>query len=186
MPEGTKQAAILIATSFRAMNRASLGRKETLVPDAVIMMLFAGFYVEATLNYITEYTGSAASMASFVRKRYPGMQDKLAWFYNRFVAKRKAATKKQLYITGIEAKPRRRYPGFAELYRFRNDLSHGQVNRCAGSLATAKRLRQNAKDLVADLYAVASKKTRSEIPRIVTYHHAIAAFSDIKPWVRCS
>jgi hypothetical protein len=184
MPEGSRQAAILIATSYQALNRAVAGRQDTLVADSTVLILFAGFYIEATLNYIAEYTGNSATMAEFLKNDYPGMQDKLAWFYNEYVAKRKAINKKDLFKSGIKTKLRRRYPGFAELYKFRNDISHGQVNRCAGSLATAKRLRQNAKDLVADLYS-ATSKAGCKVPRIVTYQDAMSSFSDLKPSVHC-
>jgi hypothetical protein len=145
MPEGSKQAAILIATSFRAMNRAARGREETLVSDATVLILFAGFYVEATLNYIADITGNGPTMAKFLEKRYPGMQDK---------------------------------------FKFRNDISHGQVNKCAASLVTAMRLRQNAKDLVATLYD-ATSKAGLDVPRITTYQEAIASFTDVNPTVRC-
>jgi hypothetical protein len=184
MAEGSKQAAILIATSFQAMNRAAEGRKDTLVSDATVMILFASFYVEATLNYIAEFTGNGPAMAKFVKKSHPGMQDKLAWFYNMYVARRKALSKEQLYDRGIESKLRRKYPGFAEIYKFRNDISHGQVNKCAASMATANRLRQSAKDLVAGLYH-ATAKAGCDIPRITTYRQAIASFSDVNPMTRC-
>src|SRR3972149_7536449 len=144
MPEGSKQAAILIATSFQAMNRAAQGRKDTLVSDATVMTLFAGFYTEAPLNYIADFTGNAPAMTDFLKKPYPGMQDKLAWFYNTYVARQKVPNRGQLYARGIEAKLRRKYPGFAELYKFRNDISHGQVNKCAASMPTAHRLRKRA------------------------------------------
>jgi hypothetical protein len=184
MPEGSKQAAILIATSFRAMNRAARGREETLVSDATVLILFAGFYVEATLNYIADITGNGPTMAKFLEKRYPGMQDKLGWFYNTYVARRKASSRDQLFKMGIKTKLRRKYPGFAELYKFRNDISHGQVNKCAASLVTAMRLRQNAKDLVATLYD-ATSKAGLDVPRITTYQEAIASFTDVNPTVRC-
>ena len=184
MPEGSKQAAILIATSFQAMNRASERRKETLVSDATVMILFACFYVEATLNYIAEFTGKSDAMEDFLKKPYPGMQDKLAWFYNTYVARKKSPNKKQLFKSGIKTKLRRKYPGFAELYKFRNDISHGQVNKCAASMATADRLRQCAKDLVAALYD-ATSKAGCEVPRITTYKEAIAFFNDVNPTIRC-
>jgi hypothetical protein len=184
MAEGSRQAAILIATSFQAMNRAAQGRRDTLVSDATVMILFAGFYIEATLNYMAEATGNAQAMANFLEKPYPGLQDKLGWFYNTFVATKKASNRRQLYQRKIEAKLRRRYPGFAELYKFRNDISHGQVNKCAGSMPTASRLRNSAKHIVAALYQ-ATSKAGYHVPRIMTYQEAIAYFSNVDPTVRC-
>jgi hypothetical protein len=185
MPEGSKQAAILIATSFQAMNRAAEGRRDTLVSDATVMILFAGFYLEATLNYIAEATGNAPTMVKLLKKPFPGLQDKLGWFYNSFVAKKKASTRKQLYQWGIEAKLRRKFPGFAELYKFRNDISHGRINKCAASLQTANRLRNNAKSIVAALYTITSK-TGHPVSRIPTYQEAIAHFTNVNPTARCS
>lgn len=148
------------------------------------MILFAGFYIEATLNYLRDRTRKRASMRKFLRKRYPGMQDKLAWFYNEFIARAKAPTKEALYKRGIKSKLRRKFPGFAELHRFRNDISHGEVNRCAASLATAQRLRQNAKDLVAELYSYTAR-AGFEVPRIVTYQDAITFFGNLEPSIPC-
>jgi hypothetical protein len=184
MPEGSKQAAILIATSFQAMNRVAQGNKDALVSDATVMILFSCFYIEATLNYIADFTGNDDAMTRFLERPYPGMQDKLAWFYNKYVARKKSLNRRQLFQSGITAKLRRKYPGFSELYKFRNDISHGQVNRCAASNATATRLRQNAKDLVAALYD-ATLRIGVEVPRITTYNEAVATFTNVNPTIRC-
>lgn len=48
MPEGSRQAALLIAISYQALNRALKAKDETLVSDCTVLTLFAGFYVEAT------------------------------------------------------------------------------------------------------------------------------------------
>ena len=44
--------------------------------------------------------------------------------------------------------------------------------------------RQNAKDLVADLYS-ATSKAGCDVPRIATYQDAMASFNDLKPSVHC-
>jgi hypothetical protein len=175
MSEGSKDAAILIATSWQALNRAIRGDSDTLVCDCTVLILFAGFFVEANLNYITNELHMKKQMISFLdNKPHPGLQDKLGWFYNQYIARTKATTKKQLFANGIERKLRRRYPGFANLYRFRNDISHGVVNRSAKSLEEAMQMRQQAKNMVDDLFDVASRAGH-DIPRVITYSHAVSS-----------
>jgi hypothetical protein len=67
---------------------------------------------------------------------------------------------------------RKRYPGFATLYRFRNDLSHGAINDTARSLEDVMKLRQQAKDIVDDLFNVANH-AGYPIARDITYQKAI-------------
>lgn len=172
MPEGSSHSAVLIATSWQALNRASSGRLDTQLCDCTVVVLFAGFYVEAYLNYIVSHIHRTSQMATFLNRRHPGLQDKLAWFYNEFVAKRKAPTRKNLYARNITLKLRRRFPGFAMLYRFRNDLSHGVINTTARSLDQSQRLRHQAKDMVNDLLRIVEKAGYS-IPRTTNYYDAI-------------
>lgn len=174
MPEGSGVAAILIATSWQALNRANLGNQNTLICDCTVLILFAGFFVESNLNYIIEELKMKKQMIRFLNnQKYPGLQDKLGWYYNQYVARSKATDKSQLYRLGIKSKLRRKFPGFAKLYRFRNDLSHGVINQSAKSLREAEQLRKQAKDIVAMLFEIASNAGH-EIPRMVTYDEAIA------------
>ena len=55
MSEGSDHAAILIGASYQALDRAIKGNKATLLTDCTVLILFAGFYVEATLNHIFEF-----------------------------------------------------------------------------------------------------------------------------------
>ncbi len=174
MPEGSRDAAILIATSWQALNRAITGDQNTLVSDCTVLILFAGFFVEANLNYIIEELNAKSRMTAFLKKRYPGLQDKLAWYYNDYVARARASNSKQLYDAGIERKLRRKFPGFAKLYRFRNDISHGVINRSAYSLEGALRLRNQAKSIVDSLCEIALREGH-DIRREVTYWDAIAS-----------
>lgn len=106
-------------------------------------------------------------MLSFVdprRRRNPGLQDKLAWFYNEYVARSKTTNRETLYNRGIKAKLRRRFPGFAELYRFRNDVAHGVVNSNAKSLQKTRTLRQQAKDISKALFEIAVAQGHNVAP----------------------
>lgn len=172
MAEGTKDAMILISTSWQALGRAIQGNPETLICDCTVVTLFASFFIEANLNYIIEKLNLKNEMTEFLNSKYPGLQDKLGWFYNKFIARKKAKTKKVLFDEGIKSKLRRRYPGFATLYRFRNDLSHGVINNTARDLTKVVNLRQQAKDIVDDLFNVAERAGYS-IPRDMTYQESI-------------
>jgi hypothetical protein len=173
MAEGSKDAMILITTSYQALSRASFGHPATIICDSTVTTLFASFFIEANLNYIVDKLHLKKEMIAFLdNKQYPGLQYKLAWFYNKFIAKVKAKTRKELFDNEIESKLRRRYPGFATLYRFRNDLSHGVINDTARSFPKVVKLRQQAKDIVDDLFNVVSRAGYS-IPRDVTYQKAI-------------
>ena len=134
MPEGGRHAPVLIATSWQALNRAISDGQETRLCNCTIVILFAGFYLEANLNHIFEQLGLESQVTTFLGKPYPGLQDKLAFFYNEFVAKPKAGSLSDLRKRGVNAKVRRRFKGFGKLHRFRNDLSHGVVNSSAHSL----------------------------------------------------
>jgi hypothetical protein len=172
--------AILIAVSWQALNRALAGPAETRLCDCTVMVLFAGFYVEANLNYVVAQLGRTNDMRAFLGQPYPGLQDKLAWFYNEYVARTRAVDKKTLYRRGIRLKLRRRFPGFAQLYRFRNDLAHGIVNSSARSLAKAQGLRKQAKGVVASLFAIAARHGHA-IPTPIDYYKAIGMQQPITP-----
>ena len=173
MAEGTKDAMILITTSWQALGRAIQRNPETLICDCTVVTLFASFFMEANLNFIIEKLNMKKEMIKFLNNnQYPGLQDKLGWFYNKFIGRNKARTKQELYDKGIKPKLRRRYPGFAALYRFRNDLSLGVINNTARSLPKVVKLRQQAKDIVDDLFDVALRAGYS-IPRDTTYQEAI-------------
>ena len=136
------------------------------------MILFAGFFIESNLNYIVEEINMKQNMTKFLNMKYPGIQDKLGWYYNEFVARSKAFNRKQLYGNRIEIKLRRKFSGFAKLYRFRNDLSHGVINRYATSCSEAEKQRNQAKDIVVELFNIASKNGYG-ISRVVSYDRAI-------------
>lgn len=173
MAEGSKDAMILITTSWQALGRAIQNNPETIICDCSVVTLFAGFFIEANLNYIVEELNMKKEMIAFLNNnKFPGLQDKLAWFYNKYIARVKAKTKKELFDKKIKSKLRRRYPGFAKLYCFRNDLSHGVINDTAKSIQKVLELRQQAKDIADDLFDVIEHAGYS-ISRDITYQKAI-------------
>jgi hypothetical protein len=109
-----------------------------------------------------------------------GIQDKLAWFYNTFAAdpkinlsgasrNQKKELKKELY-----ERLRVKFPGFDEIYDFRNDISHGRIDPSAANLSNAETFRKQAKSIVDELFNIA-KQAGFPIPRTTTYFDAIAS-----------
>ena len=174
MPEGSVDATILLATSWQALKRATNDGERTMVCNCTIVVVFAAFFIEANLNHILEEMGRGDEMFRFLGNRNAGLQHKLAWFYNCFVAKSPAATKREMYDNGIEKKLRRKFPGFDEIYNFRNNISHGVIDRDTANLDDAKRLRANAKTIVDNLFKI-SAKSGYDIPRSITYEVAITS-----------
>ncbi len=175
MPEAGRHAPILIATSWQALGRAVKEGPDTLICNCIVVVLFAGFYVEANLNHIVERLHMGGRLKAFTGgKTHPGLQDKVAWFYNEFVARAQLPDLSTAYKRGVARKIRSRFPGFAQLYRFRNDISHGVINKSGRSLAKAQRLRQQATRMVAQMFSILQRRGH-RIPRTITYWQAISS-----------
>jgi hypothetical protein len=175
LPEAGRHAPILIATSWQALGRAVKEGPDTLFCNCTVVVLFAGFYVEANLNHIVHRLHMKGRLKAFTGgKKHPGLQDKVAWFYNEFVARVHSPDLRTAYRRGTAKKVRRRFAGFAELYRFRNDISHGVINKSGRSLQKAQRLRQQAIDMVAHMFALLERRGH-RIPRTTTYWRAISS-----------
>lgn len=173
MPEAGRHAPILIATSWQALGRALDEGPDTRICNCTVVVLFAGFYVEANLNHVVRVLKLRSRLDAFTGgKRHPGLQDKLAWFYNDFIATVPATDLRTARKHGIDRKVRRRFSGFAKLHRFRNDISHGVVNKSGRSLAQAQQLRQQAKNLVSELFSILERRGH-KIRRATSYWEAI-------------
>lgn len=173
MPEAGRHAPILIAASWQALGRALSEGPDTRVCNCTIVVLFAGFYVEANLNHIVRVLRLKKRLRVFMgRRRHPGLGDKLAWFYNDFISPVPAANLDVARRQGIDRKVRRRFPGFARLHRFRNDISHGVINRSGRSVAEAQALRQQTKNIVSELFLVLENRGH-KVRRATSYWRAI-------------
>ena len=168
MPEASPDATIIIATSWQALGRAETGDERTMISNCTVIIVFAAFYIEANINHIIESMGKRYEMMEYYGYR-PGLKDKLAWFYVKFCAEDKMITKNEIYMELIH-----KFPGFDEIYSFRNSVSHGVIERGLANLEDAKRLRSNAKVIVDDLFLIA-KQAGYEIPRGITYEAAISS-----------
>ena len=173
MPEVNVDATFLIATSWQALKRAKSGNERTIECNCTVVILFAGLFIEANLSHIIDKMGRTADMISFLGGySYPGLMSKMGWFYNDYIARDKANSKREMYQRGIESKVYRKFPGFYKLYNFRNAVSHGVIKRNYTNLSTAKELRIQAKDIVEKLFEI-SNSAGFEIPRVVTYDMAL-------------
>ncbi|MDO8303514.1 MAG: hypothetical protein Q7T18_09755, partial [Sedimentisphaerales bacterium] len=152
--------------------RARSLNERTLICDCTAVIVFAAFFIEANLNHIIESSKKSAEMKRFLNVRYPGLQDKLGWFYNNFVARLKATNRRDMYDFGIEGKLRKKFPGFEKIYEFRNSISHGVIDRNLANLQDAESLRLQAKMIVDELFRISARSGFS-ISRSITYEVAI-------------
>ena len=169
MPESTVDAMVLISTSWQALKRAEQGDERTILCDCTVVIVFASFFIEANLNQVIEKLGKTKEMKKFLGKS-PGLRNKMAWFYNEYVATEKAENKGRFENKGIYSKLPEEFPGFDEICNFRNDISHGIINKPLADLENAKRLRIKAKEIVEKLFTIVP----IGIPRDITYEAAIS------------
>jgi methionine synthase II (cobalamin-independent) len=134
------------------------------------VIVFACFYIEASLNHIIKELGVTEEMENFFRNR-PGLQNKLAWFYNRYLAKVKATNQKELNI--IYPYLEERFPRFSKLKDFRNEIAHGVIDKSITNIEDAEDLRHKAKKIVEDLQDIALLNG-VKIARKITYGMAIS------------
>ena len=178
MLEGSKDATILIAISYQALNRQLWARDpNTQKANCIVTILFAGFYIEATIDYIVAEMNMRSQMRSFLNPSndlyyHPGIQPKLCWLYNEFEANKRATSKGHIRRLDIYGKIRRKFPGFAKLYKFRNDVSHRRINRAAVSLQETQVIRDQAEKIMNLLYTIA-RRHKPDIKIDTTYWDAI-------------
>jgi hypothetical protein len=182
MSEGSKDAAILIAVSYQALMRALENDEERLFTDCTVMLLFAGYYVEASLNYILDTTGKdikafPVSANCSHGKSILGLYHKLSFFYNEFISNSRVSNWADLQRNIGEQLLDKTFPGYGALRDFRNDVSHGVINLSALDFEVAKSIRLQAKALVNHLYKVTEAKGYT-IERLTTYKKAIAAINN--------
>ena len=179
MPEAGEHAPVLIAISHQARERqAASGDPLTLRANCTIIIVFAAFYIEATVNAIVDQMNLRSKMDSFLnpdshKHFHPGIQAKLAWFYNEFVATKKAADKSEFAKMKTYEQLEAKFPGYAEIRDFRDGVSHGKIGPAADDLAKALALREQAKDIRDELYSIGKRHDPNVDPN-TTYWDAIA------------
>lgn len=178
MPEVSEDATILLAISWQALGRAKDCDESTMLCNCTVVIVFAAFYIEANLNHIIQMMNRTKEMEKFCGNKYPGLQDKLAWFYNCYVSRLKACNKRLLYFSGIKRKLRNTFPGFNKIYNFRNNISHGHIDRSIANSVDAEKIRNQAKDIVNEIFKIAAKAGH-DIPRTITYEDATTGCNSI-------
>jgi hypothetical protein len=158
MPESSGAAAILIATSWQAFVRGHAGDKETEICNSIVIIVFAGFFIEANLNYIIEQIDPAAYKELDDGK---GLTSKLKWFY-------RSQNSSSITTEDLDQE----FPGFSRIRKFRNDIAHGKIDHTLTNITAAESLRMQAKAIVDKLFAIVEKSGR-KLDRLTTYKMAI-------------
>lgn len=167
MPEASPDPIIIISSSWQAPGRAETGDERATMSNCAVSIVFAAFYIEANLNHIITTMRLPYEMMEFYGY-CADLKDKLAWFYGKFCADQYWRSTYEIYDELMT-----RFPGFDEIYRFRNSVSHGEIDRSLANLKDAKKLRTQAEAIVNDLFEIA-KQAGYEIPRGITYEAAIS------------
>jgi hypothetical protein len=168
LPEVTSDASSIIAVSWQALARAQLGNERTQVCDCTVVVVFAAFFIESTLNHFIEVAGRKKDISP-APGEHDGLHRKLAWVYDNFMA-HPPNTNQTLPSAALEDA----FPGFEAIRKFRNDVSHGIIDRSVATLPNALRLRSAAKAIVNRLLDVA-RDNDIAIERAVEYSMAISA-----------
>ncbi len=177
MPEVSNDASILIAISYQALNRAINENPDTILCDSVVCILFASFFIEANLNSILNQSDLSEERSLFYRKSYPGLGEKLGCFYYKFISNSIVKSNKKDYVEDYIHVLDDKFPGFKQIYDFRNNLSHGIVDDIANCYTLTNNIRANSKSIVDSLYTILNENSIS-IARDVTYETAINKLSN--------
>jgi len=168
MPEVSTDATLIIATSWQALSRAETGDQRASTCNCTVIIVFAAFFIEANLNHFIEKAAAKEGVTP-PPGEHAGLQKKLAWVCNSFVADEPVTDTNQLRLVLEET-----FPGFAAIREFRNNISHGIIDRSIATLAKAKELRSAAKAIVDRLLSIA-RESKFDIQRGVEYEMAISS-----------
>lgn len=166
MPEVSPDATLIIATSWQALSRAETGDERANICNCTVIIVFAAFFIEANLNHFIEKAAEKDGLTP-PPDEFSGLQEKLAWVYNSFVADAPVKDHNQLKIKLDDE-----FPGFQAIKEFRNKISHGIIDRSFATLSRAKELRVSAKAIVDHLLCIA-RENNIDIQRGVEYEVAI-------------
>jgi hypothetical protein len=152
MPEVSPDATLIIATSWQALKRAEDGDRRASICNCTIIIVFAAFFIEANLNHLIEKAAGKTGISP-PPDELDGLQRKLAWVYNSFIADAPITDPVQL-SKELEAQ----FPGFQTIRSFRNGVSHGVIDRTVATLPKARELRIAAKAIVDRLLSIAQEE----------------------------
>ncbi len=131
MPEATKDAMLLITTSYQALKRTHTQEPaivSTTAVDCISIIVFMGFYIEASLNYAIDTMGKRENLKEFVGEddNNIGLGKSIAWSYNEFIAKPEIKVQTIQDFTDAMHKEKNDYfDGIKGIKEFRNNIAHG-------------------------------------------------------------
>jgi hypothetical protein len=183
MPEVSENAMFLITASYQPFTRIEYGNKYTIPCDMLTTLVFLGFYIEATLDYIITEMEQKDEMIDVIGHK-KGLGYKLFWFYNRNVT----------HITFNDLKEFRGafnlgllYDKFIDLKKildFRNDIAHGDIDEAIKRIKDYKEdidavslLRTSAKRITNKLVCIAYDAGFPHIEKNVDYDEAVGVFT---------
>jgi hypothetical protein len=209
--EVSNDAMFLISISHQARERYKHFGKQmmvlgnTLPCDNLVTVVFLGYYLEASLTHIIEKMGEVECLKIFCDKRNLrdiGLLYKLAYYYDTHIAKTKKEERKASLKEFIKAYPYEKgnptifqkldseFPGFKDIYDFRNSISHGELDETIKriiinykDIKAVEGIREEAKAIVGMLVKCAHKDGHKDISKNINYEDALKNYgwSDYTP-----
>jgi hypothetical protein len=181
MAEVSDNAAIFIATSFQAIERAKFGiplNSETV--NLMVSLVFLGFYLEENLDVIIDRLNKRHELKELFGNRESGLKNKFVWFYNSYIALDKLKKFNKLSMDDLLKNLEARFPGFEKIYAFRNPVSHGKIKHSL-SISEVNALRERAKAITSELLEIIDKKEGVVIEKNIDYMDAFINFEKTHP-----
>jgi len=185
MAEVSDNAAIFIATSFQAMERAKFGiPTDSVTVNLMIALVFLGFYLEENLDVIITRVNRDGELREFFKdkkgKKKFGLLNKFGWFYNSYIAPSKLQKSSELFMENLVKNVDARFPGFEKIYTFRNPVSHGKIQHSL-SIPDVYALRERAKAITSELLEIVYQKEGVVIEKNINYKDAFINFDKTHP-----
>lgn len=185
MAEASDNAAIFIATSFQAMERAKFGiPPDSVTVNLMIALVFLSFYLEENLDVIIARLNRDEELRDFFNdkkgKRKFGLLNKFGWFYNSYIAPSKLQKSSELFMENLVKYLDARFPGFEKIYTFRNPVSHGKIEHSL-SIPDVYALRERAKAITSELLEIVYQKEGIVIEKNINYKDAFMNFDKTHP-----
>ena len=185
MAEVSDNAAIFIATSFQAMERAKFGTPPNSVTlNLMIALVFLGFYLEENLDVIIKKVNKDGELREFFNdkkgKKKFGLLSKFGWFYNSYIAYSKLEKSSKLFMDDLVNNLETMFPGFEKIYTFRNPVSHGKIQHSL-SIPDVYELRVRAKAITSELLEIVNHKEGVVIEKNINYKDALINFEKTHP-----
>lgn len=183
MAEVSDNAAIFIATSYQAMERAKFGiPPNSQTVNLMVSLVFLGFYLEESIDVIINRLNKSNELTELFGKKEFGLKYKYGWFYNAYIAPSKLNKSNKPFMDNLLKNLDVRFPGFEKIYTFRNPVSHGKIQHSL-TIPEVYALRENAKAITDELLKIVAQKERIVIEKNVNYKDALIDFDRTHPLI---